>query len=184
MAVARKFDPDWDLVYLIDSNDYRYAVVKKPELAPGFVPKGMKEEDVDPEEIYVREGCIVHADGRWYYFILREPMAYTLFKGGHSPFHGVWQDITDSPKLTPDAIFTSRINKGKGTVGFPAPRFAMRFGDNNWVGFDDGLSPPLAEIVPDYVTTEMLDDLTIAHMVLAEYLQEGVEDPKKSKTAA
>lgn len=182
--VDRKFDPEWDLVYLLDRDNHRYMVVKKPEQVPGFVPKGMKEEDVDPAEIYVREGCIVQADGRWYYFVLREPMEYDAFKKGHLPFGGKWVDVTDDPSFTPDFIFTHRINGGGGTVGHPAPRFVPNLeGENNWIGFDDGMSPPLAQIVPDFVTSEMLDDLVLGHLLLSEYLQEGVENPKTSKTA-
>jgi hypothetical protein len=187
----RKFDPDWDLVMLIDANAHRYAVVKKPEQMPGYTPEGMKEEDVDPETLYVREGCIVFSDGRWFYFKFRKPMDYDDFKRGHLPFASYmpdgspsFRDISDDPRFTPDFIFANRINNGRGTVGFPAPVFRARLeGDNNWIGFDDGMSPPLPEIVPDYVTREQLDDLTIAHMMLAEYLQEGVENPKNPKKA-
>lgn len=182
--VDRKFDPDWDLVYLIDRDTHRYAVVKKPEPIPGYVPEGMKEEDVDPEEIYVKEGCIVHDDGRWFYFRLRKPMALDVFKGGGSPFSSRWLDLSDNPSYTPDFIFTGRINKGAGTVGHPAPRFVPNLeGTNNWIDFDDGMSPPLPEIVPDYVTSEMLDDLVLGHLMLSEYLQEGVENPKTAKKA-
>jgi hypothetical protein len=183
--VDRKFDPEWDLVYMLDRNDHRYVVVKKPEQIPGFVPEGMKEEDVDPETLYVREGCIVHADGRYYYFRLRQPMDLEQFKNGGSPFRGQWVDVTDDRSFTPDFIFTHRINNGSGTVGHPAPRFVPDLeGDNNWIGFDDGMSPPLPEIVPDYVTSEMLDDLILGHLMLSEYLQEGVENPKNPKKAA
>lgn len=182
--VKKKFDPQWDLVYMIDSLDHRYAVMKIPELCPGFVPKGMKEEDVDDDQLYVREGIIVHPDGRWYYFILRAPLELENFKAGHSFSGGKWADVTDNKKYTPDFIFANRINRGQGTEGYPAPRFVPRLeGDNNWIGFDDGESPPLAEIVPDYVTSEQLDDLVLGHQLLAEYLQDGVEDPTKSKTA-
>jgi hypothetical protein len=186
--VERKFDPEWDLVYLLDANQHRYAVVKKPDVIPGYVPEGMKEEDVDPDTIYVQEGIIVHADGRYYYFKLRKPMDYDAFKAGRAPFdgRGRWMDIDDDPRFSPDFIFTARINSGAGTVGHPAPRFVPDIddGENNWIGFDDGMSPPLPQIIPDYVTSEMLDDLILGHLMLSEYLQEGVENPKNPKKAA
>jgi hypothetical protein len=183
--VERKFDPNWDQIYMLDADDYRYCVIKRPEMCPGFVPEGMKEEDVDPRAIYVREGCIVHADGRWYYFKLRKPMNLEVFKQRGSPFKGFWMDVTDKKDYTPDFVFVSRINRGAGTVGHPAPKFVPNNeGDNNWIGFDDGLSPPLPKIVPDYVSRDDLDNLTTAHWLLAEYLQEGVENPKNPKKAA
>lgn len=183
--IERKFDPDWDLVYMIDRDQHRYAVMKKPEQMPGFVPEGMKEEDVDPGTLYVREGCIVHGDGRYYYFRLRQPMDYIAFKQGHAFCSGQWLDVTDSREYTPDFIFTHRINNGAGTVGHPAPRFVPDLeGENNWIGWYDGLTPPLPPIVPDFVTSEMLDDLILGHLMLAEYLQEGTENPKNPKKAA
>lgn len=182
MNVDRKFDPDWDLVYVLDRNAPRYMVVKKPEQIPGYVPKGMKDEDVDPSWIYVKEGCIVHSDGQWYYFVLREPMRWDKFKDEGSPFGSYWNDALDNPKFVPDYIFANRINDGAGNFGHPAPRFVPRLdGDNNWIDFDDGMSPPLPQIVPDNVTSEMLDDLFTAHLLLAEYLQEGTENPKTKK---
>ncbi len=179
--IDRKFDPDWDLVYAMDQDDYRYMVVKKPETIPGYVPKGMKDEDVDPSWTYVKEGCIVHGDnGQWYYFVLRQPMKWEEFKRRGSPFGGRWIDVTDSSEYLPDFIFAARINSGSGNVGHPAPRFVPRLdGDNNWIEFDDGKSPPLPQIVPDNVTSEMLDDLFTAHLLLSEYLQDGTENTKK-----
>jgi hypothetical protein len=190
-AVDRKFDPDWDLVYLINLDQYKYMVINKPQPVPGFVPEGVKEEDVDPHWVYVREGITIHSDGRWYYWKLRQPIEYDRFKNisGLTPSFpvegGRWGEMFNEDRTyTPDFIFTNRINNGKGTVGHPAPRITPRHeGDNNWIGFDDGLSPPLAEIVPDYVLSEDLDDLILAPLMLSEYLQEGVENPKLSKKA-
>jgi hypothetical protein len=185
VKVEPKFDPDWDVIYLLDQDDYRYMVVPRPEIIPGYVPEGVKEEDVNEKALYVREGCIVHADGQWYYFRLRKPMELQQFKRRGSPFKGNWVDITDDEKFTPDFIFAQRINRGAGTVGHPAPRFVANLeGENNWVGFDDGKSPPLPQIVPDYVMTEQLGDLVLGHVMLAEYLQDGVENPKLPKKAA
>lgn len=182
MKVDRKFDPDWDLVYALDPDTPCYIVVKKPEVIPGYVPKGMKDEDVDPSWLYVKEGCIVEKDGRWYYFVLRQPLRWSEFKQGKSPFGNRWVDVQDNPTFLPDFIFSNCINNGSGTVGYPAPRFVPRLDDdNNWIEFYDGKSPPLPQIVPDTVTSEMLDDLFTAHLLLSEYLQEGTENPKTKK---
>jgi hypothetical protein len=180
----RKFDPEWDLVYLIDADDYRYAVIKKPEHVFGLVEKDGhgKELEEDYDQLYVQEGCIVHRDGRWYYFRLKKPMKYEDFKRGRSLVGGNWMDSTDDPRFTPEGIFVQRINGGHGTVGHPAPVFQTRLDEsNNWMGFTD--FPPPAE-VPENVTSEMLGDLIIAHMMLSDYLQEGVEDPSAPKKAA
>jgi hypothetical protein len=156
--VARKFDPEWDLVYLLNREHYQYCVIKKPEAIPG--------EDYD--KVYVREGCTVYEDGRWYYWRLRKPVEYEEWKA-----MGPWADVNDKEEYSPDFIFTNRINRGRGTVGFPAPKFVGRDG-NNWVR-----GHPLE--VPNHIDSDILGDLILAHLMLSEYLQDGVEDPKKAK---
>lgn len=159
--VERKFDPDWDLVYVIDRGNYDYHVIKKPEPIPG--------EELD--EVFVREGVTVFADGRWYYWKLLKPMEYEQWKTeGHD-----YKDVTDDENFTPDFIFANRINSGKGTVGHPAPRFVGR-SDNNWIGAD-------RRIVPNHIDSDILGDLILGHLMLAEYLQDGVENPKTAKKA-
>jgi hypothetical protein len=175
MAV-KKFDPDWDLVYLIDDQSYRYMVVKKPEYVPGLEEE---KEEVNYDQLYVQEGCVVQADGRWFYFRLPVPMKWEIFKGGHSFLGGRWYDVEDIDQFTPDNIFIKRINEGHSTVGHPAPVFKPRWeGENGWTRYH-----PIRDAVPHNVTSEMLGDLVLAHMMLSEYLQEGVEDPSKSKKA-
>lgn len=157
-SVARKFDPDWDLVYLLNTSQYRYCVIKKPEAIPG--------EDYD--KVYVKEGCTVEEDGRWHYWRLRTPIEYDSWKAAYD-----WVDVNDNEKYTPDFIFANRINRGRGTIGFPAPKFVGRDG-NNWIR-----GHPLE--VPNHIDSDILGDLILAHLMLAEYLQEGVEDPRTKK---
>jgi hypothetical protein len=176
IKVNRKFDPRWDLAYIYDANDYRYAVVKDPEPIPGMVEMvDGKEVDVPMSQLFVKEGCIVMADGRWFYWRLKKPMKWESFKAGNSFLGGQWMDLTDNAALTPDFIFANRINKGQGTVGHPAPEFRARE-DNDWVGYD------MYE-VPNNVASDQLEDLQLAELILSEYLRDGVEDPKKAKKA-
>lgn len=156
--VARKFDPEWDLVYLLNTNHYQYSVIKKPESIPG--------EDYD--KVYVKEGCTVVEDGRWWYWRLRTPVEYDEWKA-----IGNWADVNDNENYSPDFIFTNRINRGRGTIGFPAPRFVGRDG-NNWMRLH-----PLE--VPNHIDSDILGDLILGHLMLSEYLQEGVADPKLAK---
>lgn len=158
MKVDKKFDPEWDLVYLYNKNDHQYRVIKKPEPIFG--------EDLD--KVYVREGCTVLSDGRWWYWKLLEPIEYNEWKEENGLI-----DVLDNENITPDFTFSNRINQGQGTVGNPAPRFLGR-DDNNWMGADP-------REVPMHINSDMLSDLTIAHLMLSEYLQDGVENPNKAK---
>ena len=66
-----KFDPEWDITYLLDKNDYHYHVIKNPEPIPGTG---------DYDQLFVTEGITVHDDGRWYYWHLLEPTEYNEWK--------------------------------------------------------------------------------------------------------
>lgn len=158
MKVDNKFDPAWDLVYLYDKQRHEYRVIKQPEPIFG--------EDLD--KLYVREGCTVLSDGQWWYWKLEEAEEYSEWKEANGLI-----DMLDNPTVTPDFIFSNRINGGNGTVGHPAPRFLGR-DDNNWAGLD-----PME--VPMHLNSEMLGDLVISHLMLSEYLQDGVENPKDIK---
>lgn len=158
MNVAAKFDPDWDLVYLHDTNCHTYQVVKKPEPIPG--------EDLD--KLFVREGCTVNHDGQWWYWRLQGAEEFESYKEKRGLI-----DVTNNKIVTPDWVFSNRINQGNGTEGHPAPQFIGR-DENNWI---DG--NPL--VIPDHITSDMLGDLTLAHLMLSEYLQEGTPNPKTPK---
>jgi hypothetical protein len=167
-----KFDPAWDLVYLLDRDDHRYAVIQKPEPVFGE----------DYNQLYVKKGCFVFTDGQWFFWELLEPVKYEEWKRRDPILKTRWNDVNDNPALVPDYIFANRINNAGGTVGHPAPRFKFVEDENNWQGYDQ---PPFNKVfnVPDHVSSERLDDLLNAHLLLSEYLQDGVENPKTAKTA-
>lgn len=139
-----KFNPEWEIVYLLSSNSYNYCVIKKPEPLPG------------EKTLMVREGCTVLQDGRWFYWKLLKPTDYAKWR--------IKEGWDDRYQNTPDFVVANRLNGGApGKI--PAPMFKARM-DNNWI---DG--NPL--VIPNYVSVEMLGDLSLAHLQLCDELQEG-----------
>lgn len=162
-----KFNPDWEIDYLFDRKDYRYCVIKRPEPIMG------------DKVLMVKEGCIVHDDGRWFYWQLRQPIPYESFKHGHPQMSVISALWNDGLKTDPDKVVSSRLNRGHPGV-IPAPVFKRRGDDdeeNNWIG-NNNFDPRNPVVVPDYVPEEMLGDLTIAHLQLCDELQEGKPLPK------
>ncbi len=127
--------------------------------------------------LMVSEGCVVHADGRWYYWRLRKPVKYEEWKQGLrlGAITGIWNDTL---KTMPDRVVSSRLNKGVPGL-IPAPVFKRRDyeDENNWIDNDND-NPKNPLIVPDYVPEDFLGDLTIAHLQLCDELQEGKPLPK------
>lgn len=147
------FNPDWDIVYLMNTNKYRYCVIKAPQPIYG---------DEERNKLYVREGCTVEQDGRWHYWKATKPVEYEAWKAAKT-----W---TDDYSHNPNYVVAMRLNKG--AKGIPAPRFSPRQ-DNNWK------TPPWPkDQVPMYVTYEMLGNLSLAHLQLCDELQRGEPAPE------
>lgn len=151
-----KFNPNWDIWFLVHRDDYQYCVIKKPEPIPG------------EKELMVREGCTVLSDGRWFYWSFRKPQDYEEWKT-----NGRW---TDKYMNTPDTVVSTRLNQGNPGV-IKAPVFKANE-DNNWQGYHN--HPTKVLVIPERITDEDLGDLMLAHLQLCEELQEGKPMPKKA----